>query len=155
MIVRTVIGFTAKNQYLVKRKVHSPYAITADKILPKSIYVKESVSKENPADKSGNLTVKHADYTEREVNKMVETNDERETGILSQEAAERETSELQDEIGRNKALIKLYGIQGENETNPKVAETFRNWIIHYTNENAHLSNLIQIKTAQTEGSGDE
>ena len=64
MIVRTVIGFTAKNPNPTKSKDHSPCAITADKTLHKSIYVGGSMPKENPADKSGNLTVKHVDYTE-------------------------------------------------------------------------------------------
>jgi hypothetical protein len=73
---------------------------------------------------------------------------ERNTGLLSKEASERELDDLLNELERNNSMIKDYSTQVEDEPNGKLAETFRNWITHYVNENVHLIHLIEIKKVQ-------
>ena len=73
---------------------------------------------------------------------------EREPGVLSKEASERELDELLSELARNNSMIEDYSKKIEYETNSKIEETYRNWVRHYVNENVHLINLIEIKKVQ-------
>lgn len=73
---------------------------------------------------------------------------EREPGMLSKEASERELDELLSELARNNSMIEDYSKKLEYETNSKIEETYRNWVRHYVNENVHLINLIEIKKVQ-------
>jgi len=73
---------------------------------------------------------------------------ERDPGLLSREASERELDELLSELARNNSMIDDYSKRVESEENSKIKETYRSWITHYVNENVHLITLIEIKKAQ-------
>jgi len=73
---------------------------------------------------------------------------ERDPGLLSREASEKELDDLLSELARNNDLIDDYSKKIESEDNSKIEETYRTWIAHYVNENVHLISLIEIKKVQ-------
>ena len=73
---------------------------------------------------------------------------EREPGLLSKEASERELEDMLNELSRNNAKIDEFNAMLEGERNPKISETYGSWIAHYVNENVHLISLIEIKKIQ-------
>lgn len=75
---------------------------------------------------------------------------ERETGLLSKEASERELEDMLNELSRNNAKIDEFNALLEGDSNPKTSETYESWIAHYVNENVHLIYLIEIKKVQLE-----
>jgi len=86
------------------------------------------------------------------VNKMVKII-EREPGLLSKEASERELDDMLSELARNNEKIDEFSTMLEDDSNVKISNTYRSWIEHYVNENVHLIYLIEIKKVQMKRKG--
>ena len=78
---------------------------------------------------------------------------EREPGLLSKEASERELDDMLGELARNNEKIDEFSTMLEDDSNVKISNTYRSWIEHYVNENVHLIYLIEIKKVQMKRKG--